>query len=152
VNIEEQKKTFLDEVREAVGDDAAKVAARVFEWVPDHGLRDYFGGRNAHGLGYAPIIVGVEWRPAVFDVASTYGHIFLTGEELDRHAPFKIGTKYDELLRRLYEIPEVVRTEKGFYPHVPLAALADGPKWDAFFGVMEWAIGEIKRAAARGLS
>lgn len=79
------------------------------------------------------------------------GRVSLSGEELYRNPPFNVSTKRSELIDRLYAIPQVVQTEKNTYPHIPLVALADSTTWDRYFGVVEWAIEQIKRSAARGL-
>ena len=76
----------------------------------------------------------------------------MIGDALKRQNPSNIEERYQELLDRLYEIPQVVQTPDSIYPHIALVDLADEETWDRFFGVMDWAVARITSAAQRGLT
>jgi len=119
---------FLEEIREHGDEGDLAVAERIFDWAKQHRMRDSWHVRpSEHGEVFTPILKGIEWEPVVIEVGSTPPRLFLSGLNLRRHYPFKVEAKWQEVLDRLYVIPQVVPTEQNFYPYVELAAAASIP-------------------------
>jgi hypothetical protein len=76
--------------------------------------------------------------------------VWVTGEDLRRHNPFKIDAKWSLVVAQLYGVPGAVRTKTGTF-YVPLSGLSDGSSWTRFFGIVDSVIDEVRRAAERGL-
>ena len=74
------------------------------------------------------------------------------GDALRRQNSFSIQERYQELIDRLYAIPQGVQTPDSIYPHLSLVDLADDETWNRFFGVMEWVVARVTSAATRGLT
>lgn len=146
-----QRAEYRAEIEGAHGSEAAEVLDRIFAWSDEHGLSDTWETGSVHGNGYVPILRKIEWHPSTMGVSANIGHVWLSGETLQRHYPFRLEKRWNELLERVLRTPGIVETEQNIYPHVPLTALADRAAWDQFMGTMSLALEAIIRSAERGL-
>ena len=93
----------------------------------------------------------IEWEPTPIGVRTSPPRLFIEGDKLRRHAPFNMERNWDQVLERLYAIPQVKRTEGKTYPNILLRDLQDQGTWSAFFGIVDEVIDRVRRAADRGL-
>ena len=142
---------FLKEVA-VHGEEAVEATEHIFEWASSQHLKDAWAAPHYEwGRSYTPVIPEVEGETAPFSVAPKYGHVFMGGKEIRQRHPFTLKNRWDEVVARLYEIPEVVETEGGYYPHIGLNALSDSETWTAFFTVVDDVVGALRRSAERGI-
>ena len=149
---EQGRAIFRQVVEDQLGSEQATVVDKIYAWVDAHGLRDSIPkGGGVHGGQYFPFFRSEQWEVTPFGVTTDKGHVFVNREGLSRMPPFRIKKNADELLTRLYEIDQVVRTPKDVYPHLTLADLQDEDVWHAFFAVLEDAIEKLRRASEKGI-
>ena len=142
---------FTELVREQ-GDEAdVRVLGRIFAWADQHELRDSWEPKSAEGDAWVPVMKRIEWEPTPFGIGSRPPRIYVRGEALRRHHPFRGEQRWQSVLDQLYEIPGVVQTEKGFYPNIRLRDLDDNAVWSPFFQVIESLMTEVRRSADRGI-
>jgi hypothetical protein len=150
---EMSRERFLAEVARNGSVEEEAVMVRILDWVDAHGMRDYWQAKaSVHGEGYAPAVKGIEWEPIPFGIGSDPPRLFVSGENLRRHHPYKIEAKWQAVLEELYSIPGVVRTELGFYPNIRLRQLADDEAWIRVFSVIEGIVDSVRRSAALGIT
>jgi hypothetical protein len=148
----DRRDDFLATLTTNAGEADAKVARRIMAWADDRDLRETYLPANVQGAAFSPVIRGTRMDVSPFNVASVDPDVYVAGEGLRRQNPFDIRANYQELLDKLYAIPQVVKTPKSVFPHIALADLADDDVWDRFFDVMGSVVDRVKRSAARGLS
>jgi len=141
---------YTELVREQGNEADVRVLGRIFAWADEHDLKETWEPKSAHGVGWVPVMKRIEWEPAPIGIASTPPRLFVSGEGLRRHHPFRMEQRWQSVLDQLYAIPHVVETPKGFYPNILLRDLDDRAVWSAFFGVIEALMAEVRRSADRG--
>ena len=144
------RESFVAEILRNGSDDEAAVMGRIFDWADGHGLRDIWS-LPSYGHGYYAVMQRIEWEPTPIGVRTSPPRLFIEGDKLRRHAPFNMERNWDQVLERLYAIPQVKRTEGKTYPNILLRDLQDQGTWSAFFGVVDEVIDRVRRAADRGL-
>jgi hypothetical protein len=143
---------FLEEIRRHGSDAEVDIAERVFEWAEEHALADHWNQNpSAHGNEYTPAIKGVEWEPVPFGMSTRAARVWITGENLVRHHPFRMEHRWGEILERLGAIRGVVIPPKGFYPHIRLTELADVDTFNEFFDAVDSIVSQVRRSAEKGL-
>ena len=145
------RSAFTELVREHGNEADVRVLGRTFAWSDEHDLRDTWEPKSAHGEGWVPVMRRIEWEPTPIGVGSTPPRLFVSGEVLRRHHPFRMEKRWQSVLDQLYAIPHVVETEKGFYPNILLRDLDDAAVWSPFFQVIEAMMAEVRRSSDRGI-
>jgi hypothetical protein len=128
-----------------------RVLGRVFAWADQHDLRDTWSPKSAQGEGWVPVMKRIEWEPTPIGIATTPPRLFVSGEGLRRHHPFRMDKRWQSVLDQLYAIPGVVETPKGLYPNILLRDLDDNAVWSPFFQVIEAVMAEVKRSSERNM-
>jgi len=142
---------FMELVREQ-GDAAdARVLGRVFVWADQHELRDTWEPKSAHGGSWLPVMKRVEWEPTPIGIESTPPRLFVSGERLRRHHPFRMDKRWQSVLDQLHEVRGVARTENDLSPNIRLRDLDDDAVWSPFFQVIEAVMAEVRRSSERGI-
>jgi hypothetical protein len=145
------REKFLELIRQHGEDADVEVMRRIFAWADERGMKETWEAGSVHGDGYVPVLKSIEWEPSLLGVATDPPRLFVTGEVLRRHHPFKIEKNWQDVLDRLYQIPNVVQTELGFYPNVLLRDLAKSGIWDRFFRVIDWIEAQVRRSVDLGI-
>jgi hypothetical protein len=143
--------TFTELIRQNGEPADVVVLGRIFAWASEHELKDTWESGSAHGDGWAPVMKHVEWEPVPFGIGTTPPRLFVSGENLRRHHPFRADQRWQSVLDQLYEIPAVVRTEQGYFPHIRLRDLEPEATWSAFTSVVEAMLAEVRRSSERGI-
>jgi hypothetical protein len=142
---------FTELVREQ-GDAAdVRVMGRLFAWSDQHGLKDTWEPKSAHGEGWVPVMKRIDWEPTPIGVGTAPPRLFVPGEGLRSHHPFRADKRWQSVLDQLYAIPGVVKTEKGLYPNIRLRDLDDDQVWAPFVQVIEAMMAEVRRSSERGI-
>ena len=134
----DEESLFADLVAKR-GEQEAKVARELYDWVCARGWRPWFGAGKQDG-SWIPIFEasGQEYYPIAL---YSYGRIELQFQYLKARPPFDDEQTRLELLRRVNEIPGVffetdVITRR---PSIPLSLLVGDPAAMAQLrGVLEW--------------
>jgi hypothetical protein len=142
---------FTALVREQGNETDVRVLVRIFAWADQRDLKETWEPKSAHGVGWVPVMKRIEWEPTPIGIGSSPPRLFVSGEGLRRHHPFRMEPRWQSVLDQLYEIPGVVRTEKGFYPNILLRDLDHDSAWSSFFQVIEALMAEIRRSSERGI-
>jgi hypothetical protein len=142
---------FTELVREAGNEADVRVLGRIFVWSAQHDVKDTWQPKSAHGEAWVPVMKEIEWEPTPFGIGSSPPRLFVSGEGLRRHHPFRMDQRWQSLLDQLYGIPGVARTPKGDYPNILLRDLDDDEVWSSFFQVIEALIAEVRRSSERGI-
>jgi hypothetical protein len=142
--------TFTDLVRQNGRPDDVAVLERIFAWASAHDLEDTWESGPEHGDSWVPSMRRVEWDPVPIGIEADPPRLFVSGELLRRHHPFRTAKRWQVVLERLYEIPGVVQTEQGNYPNILLHDLVASGTWSTFSAVIEDMMSEIRRSAERG--
>lgn len=140
---------WLELVREERDEGEFRVAQRIIAWADDRQLKHRGQGKRSDtkGVIYIPVIPSIDWDPVPFNVKSKTGQVALEGSSLKARGrrPFGEPARFERLLAQLKAIDGVAQ-DKDTYPDISLIALADTARFDAFFGVMDNVVKQIRRS------
>jgi hypothetical protein len=140
---------WLELVREHRSPSEIGVAKHIIAWADDRQLKHRGQGKRSDtkGVIYMPVIPSIDWDPVPFNVKSKTGHVALEGSSLKAQGrrPFGDPGRFERLLDQLRAI-DGVAPDKDTYPDISLIALSDRARFDAFFGVMDNVVKQIRRS------
>jgi hypothetical protein len=142
---------FTELVREQGNEADVRVLGRIFAWSDQHGLRDTWEPKAVEGDAWVAVMKGIEWEPSPIGVGSSPPRLFVRGEGLRRHHPFRMDKRWQSALDQLYAIPGVVETPKGLSPNILLRDLDNNAVWSPFFQVIEAVMTEVRRSSERNM-
>ena len=135
-------------MRRRKGDAAADVGAAIFDWAASLDLRRWYGAGRVEGSCY----FGQEDEHGYLRLfaLATYGRVIILLGEMatGKHPSFEPEHRRRELLIRINTIfgtPMIPDDKISLYPSIPFTALTDPDRLHEFFGVMAWALDEMKK-------
>lgn len=145
------RSAFTELVGERGNKADVRVLARVFAWSDQHNLRDGWEPSPAHDEAWVPVMRSIDWEPTPIGIGSSPPRLFLAGEELRRHHPFRSEQRWQSLVEQLDEIPNVVRSDQGLSRNILLRDLEDDAAWSPFFRVIDAMMTEVRRSSERNM-
>ena len=135
--------SFFAELEKTQDSAGVEVARRLLDWTK---LKtEIWWGRGGRMGSFTPIVThGNAWT-AVFTVW-TYGKVEVNFQYLKDKIPFKSESRRLELLGRLNSIPGIAIDREAISgrPGIPFTALKELSSTQAFLGVFDWVMEELK--------
>lgn len=140
-----------ERLRERSGAGAVAVADRILEWARER-MPDFFYGRGTVDGSIVPRL-WIDGRRYLFFTVYSYGVIELSPQWMKAMRGFEPDERRREFLERINRIPGVSVPMDAIArrPSFPITLLESQEARQAFFDVIDWAIGVARAAAAVGV-
>lgn len=140
------EKEFLEKIHQEKGEDAARIARQILNWVENKNIRIWWGEGRITGSLYP--LVDVSGKSFLSFAIWTNGTAQIQFGPMRSNPAFQDELRRLELLEKLNQVPGMSLPANSLdkYPSFPLNILANEKSLATFLGIWDWFFEETRKA------